>query len=393
MGVSVVDLKTFPHTLPSLPTKAKKYILTRPRNFYYAPFSEDCSMKGAIIGAGYFAAFHAEAWKRIPNADIVAVVDSVGERAEEFARKWGIPGMYPEAAELLSKHSLDFVDIVTRPQSHLKLTRLAAEHGVNIMCQKPMAPSWEECVKMVKAAEKAGVRLLIHENWRWQPWYREMKRFIDENRLGRLFHLGYRLRVGDGRGEEPYTVQPYFREMSRLLVYETVIHFLDTFRYLEGDLASVFCQIKAVNPVIRGEDCAVVQLTFRSGAQGVIDANRISGPSAPSFTFGECWLEGDKAALRLSEEGRLWLKRYGENETNLPYDFPNYGYRGNSVEATQKHFIQALHNASPCESEGREYLKTMAAVFACYRSADSGRAVDLWEEYGNWWTTPVLPVA
>lgn len=181
-------------------------------------------LRGTIIGAGFFAGFQAEGWQRIPGVEIVAVADPRIERAREFASRFSIPRVYAEAEALLQGEQPDFVDIVTRPDSHLPLVELAASHRVQIICQKPMAPTWKECVAMVEHCQRADVRLLIHENWRWQPWYREVKKLIDGEVFGRIFHFGFCLRNGDGRGEELYTVQPYFREMPRLLIYETLVH-------------------------------------------------------------------------------------------------------------------------------------------------------------------------
>src|SRR5688500_16073194 len=155
---------------------------------------------------------------------------------------------------MLDKERPTFVDIATRPESHLGLVRLAAEHGVHVICQKPMAPTWEECVAMVEVCERAKVRLLIHENWRWQPWYREAKKLLETGAIGRLFQISFFWRTGDGGGSEPYAVQPYFRQMPRLLVYETLVHILDTFRFLADEVTSVYCQNRRVNPVITGED-------------------------------------------------------------------------------------------------------------------------------------------
>jgi predicted dehydrogenase len=217
------------------------------------------------------------------------------------------------------------------------------------------------------------VRLIVHENWRFQAWYRETRRLIDAGAFGRVFHAGFRLRAGDGRGPEPYTVQPYFREMPRLLIYETLVHFLDIFRYLAGEIESVYCVTRRVNPAIRGEDYAVVETRFAGGAHGLIDANRISGPSPPSPTFGELFVEGDLGCLRMTPEGDLFTARYGEPEQPHRYDKPSAGYRGDSVRAFQQHAAECLRSGEPAESEGRAYLATVAAVEACYRSAASGK--------------------
>jgi D-apiose dehydrogenase len=347
----------------------------RSRRFTRGPKLSEPPLKGVMIGAGYFAGFQAEAWRRIDGAAIAAAADPLPGRAEAFAREWGIPRAYTDAAAMLDAERPDFVDIVTRPGTHRELTELAAGRGAHVICQKPMAPSWDDCRAMVEACERAGTRLLIHENWRWQPWYRELRRLLDAGALGRPFHLGFRMRTGDGRGPEPYPVQPYFREMERFLLDETCVHFLDTFRYLAGEIAAVFCRTARINPVIRGEDCALVLLDFRSGARGLIDANRISGPAPPDVAFGTLTVEGDAGMVRLSPDGRLWLTEYGREEREHPFPTTDRGYRGDSVRAVQEHFVRCLRTGEQSETEGREYLKTVAAVLACYRSAEEGRVV------------------
>ena len=141
------------------------------------------NLKGVMIGAGYFAQFHAEGWSRTSGAAIAAVADATPGRAGEFAAKWNMARADVDVAEMLDREKPDFVDIVTRPEAHLSLTELAASKGIHVICQKPMAPSWQDCLAMVAACKRAGVRLLIHENWRWQPWYRETKRVMDRGAL------------------------------------------------------------------------------------------------------------------------------------------------------------------------------------------------------------------
>ncbi|MFN7929502.1 MAG: Gfo/Idh/MocA family oxidoreductase [Blastocatellia bacterium] len=335
------------------------------------------SLRGAIIGAGYFAGIQAEAWRRLPAVEIVAVVDPIQERANTLAAQYGIPTVYETAETLFAAEKLDFVDIATRPEAHLALTQLAAQHCTPIICQKPMAATWDDCVAMVESCRAARVRLLIHENWRWQAWYREIKKLIDAGVFGPLFHLGFCMRSGDGRGPEPYTVQPYFRDMPQLLIYETLVHFLDTFRFLAGEIISVFCQTRRVNSQIAGEDYALIQLNFVDGANGLIDANRIAGPVPPDIAFGVFTLEGERASLRMTPQGELFIRAYGQDERKHEYEIPVMGYKGDSVFAAQQHYAACLRNGMPCETEGDVYLHTVRAMFACYESAATGRVITL----------------
>src|SRR5690606_35869806 len=114
-------------------------------------------------------------------------------------------------------------------------------------------------------ARDAGVRFLVHENWRWQPWYREIKRQLDAGILGELFSISVRMRMGDGWQPDAYLArQPFFRTYPRLLVYETAVHFLDTFRFLGGEIASLYSQLRKRNPEIAGEDAGIITATFAS---------------------------------------------------------------------------------------------------------------------------------
>jgi predicted dehydrogenase len=335
-------------------------------------------LRGVLAGAGFFAQFHADGWARVPGVQIAAVADPDTKRAAEFAARWYIPKIYASVEEALEAERPDFLDIVTRPDSHLALTQAAADRGVQVISQKPMAPTLEESVRMVEICERAGVRLLMHENWRWQPWYREIKNLDEQCAFGRVFHLGFLMRLGDGRGPNPYTIQPYFREMPRFLLYETSVHFLDTLIFLGGEIETLFCQTARLSPLVRGEDYALMQAGFKSGARGIIDANRISGPlPTESITFCDFRIEGDRAMARVAHDGSIWFTEYGTGERRLPFEPPRCGYKGDSVSALQQHLADCLRSGQPAESEGRAYLRTVEAVFACYESAETEKAVRL----------------
>ena len=336
-------------------------------------------LKLACIGAGYFARFHLEAWQRIPGVELSAICDRDLSRAQEFAKTFRVPNVYGDVADLLAGEELDLVDIITPPESHAAISRVVAQQGIDMICQKPLAPTLAEAREMVEFAGRAGVRLLVHENWRFQPWYRKVRELLDRGVLGdRLHTIYFRMRTGDGWGEEAYLGrQPYFRTMPRLLIYETGIHFIDTFRYLAGEVKSVFADLRKLNPVIRGEDAGLVFFEFENGTRGVFDANRYNESNASNsrYTFGELLVEGSRGSIRLDTEGRLTVQLLGETEKEVSYPHDRKGFASDCVFHTQSHLVDCLRCGASCENEGRDYLANLVVQEAIYRSAQTGAKV------------------
>lgn len=285
---------------------------------------------------------------------------------------------------MLEKAKPDLVDIVTPPETHLDLVRTVAARGLPMICQKPLAPSFDAAVQLVDAAENAGVTLIVHENVRWQPWFREAKRLIAAGHLGKLHCIAFRLRPGDGQGPRAYLDrQPYFQKMPRLLVYETAIHRIDAFRFLMGEVTAVWASLRKVNPVIAGEDAGYIVFEFAGGSTGLFDGNRLNDHVAidPRRTMGEMWLEGEKGVLRLDGDARLWWKPHQHPETEHRYDRgPDDAYGGGCCIALQRHVVEGLVRKKELENTGREYLANLRVQEAVYRSSAEGRRIHLKEE-------------
>jgi D-apiose dehydrogenase len=145
--------------------------------------------------------------------------------------------------------------------------------------------------------------------------------------------------------------------------------------FFGGEFQELYCRLARINPAIAGEDCGIIVARMLAGVDALVDANRISGAGAPELAFGTMRIEGDEGIVRMDAEGNLFLTRYGEPEQRHEFEKPLTGYRGDSVLALQRHAIDCLRRGHPAESEGRTYLKTIEAVEACYRSADTGRPV------------------
>ena len=339
----------------------------------------DATLKVVTIGAGYFARFHHEAWSRMPRARLAAICDLDRDKADAAAREVGVTEVYDDPAEMLARERPDLVDVATPPASHRDLVALAASEGIPVICQKAFTRSLDEARETVAIAEGAGVTLAVHENFRFQPWFREARRLIDEGALGELYGASFRLRPGDGQGPRAYLDrQPYFQGMERFLVHETAIHFIDTFRFLLGGCEAVYAELRRLNPAITGEDAGVILMSHAGGARSLFDGNRLSDHVAENrrLTMGELLVEGSEGSLRLDGRGNLVRRAFGSNKERAhDYAWAERGFAGDSVLALQAHVAAHLLDGTPLENSGRAYLANLEVEEAVYRSAAEGRRI------------------
>jgi len=336
------------------------------------------ALRVGLVGAGYFAQFHAEAWRRIAGARLVAVCDQRPDAAGRIAADG--EAVFAGVDQMLDAVELDLLDIATPPASHLELVERGAAAGLAMVCQKPLAPTIEAAAEIVAIADNAGVLLVVHENFRFQPWYREAKRMLDAGLFGVPLNISFRLRPGDGQGPDAYLArQPYFQKMQRFLVHETAIHLIDTFRYLLGEIVAVTARLRRLNPAIAGEDAGLIVTEFASGAAGLFDGNRLIDHAAdnPRLTMGECWLEGSEAVLRLDGDGRLFLRPRHGDEREHAYHWQDQAFGGDCVAALQRHVVAHLRDGAALENQGRDYLRNIEIEQAVYRSNAEGRRIAL----------------
>lgn len=332
------------------------------------------------MGAGYFSRFQYEAWTRIPEVEITAIYNRTVEKARETGARYGIPRCYADWRGMIDAEKPDFVDIITPPETHEEMCEYAAARGVHIICQKPLAPTFEQSRRIVETARRAGVRFMVHENWRWQPWYRKIKEIQQSGILGEFTHIYFRMRNGDGWGENAYLDrQPFFRDYPRLLVYETGVHFVDTFRYLLGEVTEVYANLRRLNPVIKGEDTGQIFFKFACGATAILDANRYNEAEtdSPRYTFGELRIDAMGGHLAMDFHSNLRMKLLGQPGRDVEYSRRNVHFAGDCVYALQRHFVDCMKSGAEFESNGEDYLKTLRVVDAIYESAARSQAVRL----------------
>jgi predicted dehydrogenase len=335
-------------------------------------------LQGALIGCGFVAQHHLAAWTRVPDARLIALCDLDRGRLEAAAAK--VPGarLYDDPATLFeTEETLDFVEICTRPDSHRELVELAARSRVDVLCQKPAAAVRSDLKAMIEACVSTGTRLMIHENWRFRPWYRALRAEIDAGAIGRPIRL--RISHADTRALRPdgYDEQPYFRTMPRLILLEMGCHLVDTARYLIGEIQTVSATIGRFGRSSLGEDLATLSVYFAGGCLGLLDMSWCAPPEGrPEWALNPTTVEGTNGALRLLTDGSLeWISPTGRREHRpvaLPPDDEVYvdGY-----VQTQRHFIQGLLTGTEHETRATDNLRTMDVIWTAYRASEEGRTL------------------
>ena len=330
----------------------------------------------AIVGTGYFSQFHFDAWKRL-EVNVVAICSLNENNAIYYSKKFNNCPIYSNFKKMINEIDLDFVDIVIPPNNHLKFIKIAANKSVNIICQKPFTNSYAEAINAVNISKKNKVLLIVHENFRFQPWYLKIKKILDDNSLGEVYQVGFRMRPGDGQGKDAYlNRQPYFQKMERFLIHETAIHIIDVFRFLFGEIDSVFANLFKINKHINGEDAGYVLFNFKNGIRGFFDGNRLSDHIAKDrrLTIGEMLIEGSNGSLRLNGDGELFKRKFGSNkEVKIRYRWDNKGFAGDSVFKCQRHILEHYLHGKNLHNSSNDYLQNLKIESYIYKSNSMGK--------------------
>lgn len=341
-------------------------------------------IKGALIGCGFFAVNQMHGWRDLPDVEIVAICDRDPERLKIVGDQFGVTRRYHSADEMFTDGGFDFVDIATTVGSHRALVELAAAHRVPAICQKPFAPTLADARAMVAAAEKAGIPLMIHENFRWQTPILAVKEVLDSGAIGTPFWG----RVSFRSGFDVFSGQPYLAKGKRFIIEDLGIHSLDIARFLFGDASCLTARTTRINPEIAGEDVATMLLDHDNGITSIVDVSYATKLPEEPFPQTLVEIDGSKGTLRLGKDYRLTV--HGPDGTTessvapnlLPWASRPWHNIQESVALIQKHWIERLAAGREPDTSGRDNLKTFALVEAAYLSAERGETVRLGELAG-----------
>lgn len=330
------------------------------------------NLRFALFGTGFWARYQLAGWLEAGGVECAALYNRTLAKAEPLARQFGIAAIYDDPAALLKQEQLDFIDICTNVETHAAFTRLGAEHGLAVVCQKPMATSLQEAESMVEYCLQAGVTLLINENWRWQYPIRQLKRLMSEGRIGAPF----RARIHYCNSFPVFDNQPFLKNLSQFILTDIGSHILDTARFLFGEAHSVYCQTTRVHADIQGEDVATVMMQMGERPMTVVaEMSYASKTEIERFPETYVYVEGDKGFLELgpdfviretTSEG-TFLRRYAP--PHYEWADPAYDLVHSSIVPCQADLVQHLNGSGQAETTGEDNLKTVRLVFRAYQSA------------------------
>jgi predicted dehydrogenase len=304
------------------------------------------------------------------------------ERARSLAAEFGVPS-FENCDELVSHPAVDAVDIATSLETHHEFALRAAARGKHVLCQKPLAASLDEAVAIVRGCEEAGVRLMVNENWRWRPWYREVRVQLDQGVIGRPFalRLASRSSAAVARPDRPpeslFARQPFLRRMRPLIGLELGPHHFDIVRFLFGEPSDVYARTLKVTPVdhVAGEEVVTALLGYRDRLAQVELSWASIGYPEEVVNSDTLAIEGTDGSLFVQHDGQVRLHFRDGGDEMVAIDTTD-AYRA-SWRAALAHFAQCLARDEPFETSGSDNLRTLRLVFAVYQAAATGAVVSV----------------
>ena len=339
-------------------------------------------LKFAVLGTGFWSQFQVGAWSEIPEVELVALYNRTRVKAEALAERFHVTNIYDDTAELFAKEKLDFVDIITDVDTHFKFVEMAADARIkHIICQKPMAPDWETAKKMVEKSRQKGASLYIHENYRWQAPVRRFKEIMDSGVIGKPF----KARVSFLSGFPVFDNQPFLKELDHFILTDMGSHVLDICRYLFGEVSKLWCQTKAVNPGIKGEDLAVIMMEMVDGMPLYTEMSYASVVEHDMFSTVNVLVEGEKGSIALGPGSCFEIRTTTAHGTKLEkvefpfYDWadPDYIVNHESGIRINRDILNAIIQKGKAENRGEDNLETVRLVWASYESAKRGELIYL----------------
>lgn len=341
-----------------------------------------------IIGCGVIAPIHADAISAISDSKLVAVSDVVESNARALAEKHGATP-YTDFKELLKRDDVHAVSLCVPSGMRLEIAEQCAAAGKHILAEKPLEVNGERIAKFIAAVDKAGVQLGCIFQYRFADGPLHIRRALDEGRFGKLV-------LGDAyikwyRSQEYYDSGKW-RGTRRFdgggCLMNQGIHQIDMLLWFLGKPVKVTAQTALVGHTgIEVEDLACAMLQFENGAMGVVEGSTAIWPGHPARvevhgTDGSAVLEDGELTVwkfrdeRPEDAGILaGIERgstLGSGASDPIKSLKSEGHRRQIAD-----FVESLSTGRPPKIDGREGRRAVELIEAIYRSAESGRTLEL----------------
>ena len=341
---------------------------------------------GVVGAGGIFRNLHVPYYQHTSLAKIVAVTD-VNEDAARGVAEQLDAALCRSCEDLIARDDVDAVAVCTHPKPHRDIVVAAAQAGKHVLVEKPMCCTVAEGTEMVDAARAAGVQLQVAYMMRFHPCLEKVKALIDEGVIGDV-HMAYCDQIGWFPPKHPWL---FIKEESGGMLVEQAIHNLDLWLWLLGDADSVFARTSTASPGgtyppdgEAVENNAVVTVTFRSGATGML----IKSWAAEVGHKGE-GLVASRGSVEFSQQRVVWKT----HDTAEPEEFtptvPDDGSYGKVPEPqrTQRywsmaskgrgieHWLRCILGEEEPTTSGEVGRAGIAIAEAAYRSAETGQPV------------------
>jgi predicted dehydrogenase len=328
----------------------------------------------AVVGAGRMGLTHAEnIVQRTRGAQLVAVTTSNTERAEAVRRCCGAVPVYGDLDRLIESESLDGVIISSSTSAHVENVERCAAAGLHILCEKPLGLTLEDCGVAVKAANSAGVKLMMGHTRRFDSGYEEAKRLIVSGAIGRpvLF------RSISGDVDPP---PPSFADLavSGGLILDSMYHDIYLGRWLMDDeIIKVYGEGEALIDHDVGSvgdvDNAVVSARFAGGAMATLTASRTTryGHDLRGEVIGD---EGAVQVGRLQKTPVRLLDKAGAHHDAV---FTTPERMGDAFVTMLQSFVDCVVDDTEPPVSSQDGLATLAVAIAARQSIQTGVPVEI----------------
>ncbi|MBT3265928.1 Gfo/Idh/MocA family oxidoreductase [Candidatus Poribacteria bacterium] len=292
------------------------------------------------------------------GSDLVAVMRRDAAKAEDFAERHGAKRAYSEVDDLLSDTEINAVYVATTPDVHCEQTIRAADAGLHVLCEKPMAMNVDECRRMIEACERNNVVLMVAYYRRLYPNMLKLKQLLDDGAIGQVILA--RVNQTGYYNPEPGTDGTWRTDPTLSgggVLAETGCHRIDLLGCLLGDIESARGYAAKVHWDYLGDDSSAFALRFASGAHATLNINWNIGVGVDDIE-----IYGTEGALRAVglDSGALTLEK-GGSVTDLRQPRLPFTHTG-----LVRNFVAHLRTGEPICCTGRDALQTAQAIEDIY---------------------------